>query len=44
MNTEPRGSFAPTAMLPPWALTASCTMLSPRPLPPASRERALSMR
>ena len=44
MKREPCGLFCPTAIEPPCALTASCTMLSPRPLPPASRERALSTR
>ena len=44
MNREPCGLFCPTAMVPPWASTASCTILNPRPLPPASRERALSTR
>ena len=44
MKGEPCGLFCPTAIEPPCALTASCTMLSPSPLPPASRERALSTR
>ena len=44
INREPCGLFCPTAMVPPWASTASCTILNPRPLPPASRERALSTR
>ena len=44
MKTEPCGLLFPTRMLPPQAVTASCTMLSPRPLPPLWRERALSTR
>ena len=44
INTVPLGLFCPTAMLPPLACTASCTILSPRPLPPEARERALSTR
>ena len=44
IKTLPCGLFCPTVMLPPWASTASCTILSPRPLPPASRDRALSTR
>ena len=42
VNFVPRGLFCPTVMLPPCSTTASCTILNPRPLPPASRERALS--
>ena len=42
VNFVPRGLFCPTVMVPPCSTTASCTILNPRPLPPASRERALS--
>ena len=34
MKTEPCGLLFPTRILPPWAVTASCTILRPRPLPP----------
>ena len=45
VNTVPRplGRWA-AVMVPPRAATVSCTMLSPRPVPPMARERILSTR
>src|SRR5699024_9255998 len=44
VNRLPPPSRGATAISPPWRRTASRAMDSPRPVPPAARERALSTR
>ena len=44
VNTLPSGSRRWAVTQPPWRRTVSRTMDSPRPVPPAARERALSTR
>lgn len=44
MNLLPLGLLPSTQTCPPWASTMCFTMARPSPVPPSSRERALSTR